>query len=164
MSNENPKIISNNVKSITINRNDLLYSILNTIRNCDDKDKKLNLFKELNNVIADEASKVKIPNGKVLNDEGIPVVDKIPLKDEDREIYYFGAQRNHNTGEFEYLSSYGIFLKLREELAQIKSTQDLGKETLIEQSDTKEKLNVAQDMEKQLKVLESEQEIFEKGT
>ena len=157
--NENPKIISNNIKSITINRNDLLYTILNTIRNCDDKDKKLNLFKELNNVIADEVSKVKIPNGKVLNDEGIPVVDKIPLNDEDREIYYFVAQRNHNTGEFEYLSSYSIFLKLRKELEQIKSTQDLGKETLIEQNDTKEKLNVAQDMEKQLKVLESEQEI-----
>ena len=93
-----------------ITRNEMLHSIITTIRECKDTSQAKALYEMLDTAINEEVSKFKKPGTKVLNDNGIPVVTKKAISLED----YFSKGRDRETGEHNYISSYHELIDLKE--------------------------------------------------
>ncbi len=112
-------------KSI-ITRNEMLIELINTIEKSSNRQQLQNLYKSLNDAIVNEVSKFKHPGYKILNDEGIPIVQKEPIKIEE----YFGMKRNKENGKFipeTAISSYEKFMQLRSKCNEfLFSEQEIG--------------------------------------
>ena len=104
------EIDSTQGETSTITRNEILHSIITTIRKCKDPSQAKALYEMLNTAIIEEVSKFKKPGAKVLNDNGIPVVTKKAISLDD----YFSTGRDGETGEYNYISSYYEFTDLKE--------------------------------------------------
>lgn len=93
-----------------ITRNEMLSSMITTIRECKDASQAKALYEMLNKAISEEVSKLKKPGIKVLNDTGIPVVTKKAICLDD----YFSTRRDRETGKYDYISSHREWIDLKE--------------------------------------------------
>lgn len=100
-----------------ITRNEMLTILMNVIEQCQDKEQAKKLYTTLNSSITSEVDKVKKPEYKILNDEGIPVVQKRKITLEN----YFSKGRNRENGEFIKISAYEKFVELGKEFLELNS-------------------------------------------
>lgn len=78
-----------------ISRNEMITSIINIIKECSEPEIAKQLYSTLESSIKAEVAKAKRPGYKILNDKGIPVVQKESITIEE----YFGMKRDKETGE-----------------------------------------------------------------
>lgn len=97
-------------KSETITRNEMLNSIINTIKECENSSLAYKLYEALNEEIENETKKTKKPDAKTLNSKGIPVVKKKTIDSKE----YFSKGRNKENGEYIYISAYENLVELEE--------------------------------------------------
>lgn len=144
-----------------ITRNEMLSSMITTIRECKDASQAKALYEMLNKAISEEVSKLKKPGIKVLNDTGIPVVTKKAICLDD----YFSTRRDRETGKYDYISSHREWIDLKESFElgqnyteqQYVGAQEVGKGTIREAEQASEIDETMQILNAHLRNRENEQ-------
>lgn len=159
--NKDFEIDSAQGETSTITRNEMLHSIITTIRGCKHISQAKALYEVLNKAISEEVSKFKKPGAKVLNDNGIPLVTKKAIGLED----YFSTGRDRDTGEQNYISSYHELIDLKESFElgqnyteqQYVGAQEVGKGTIREAEQAPEIDETMQTLNSHLRSRENKQ-------
>ncbi len=124
-----------------ITRNEMLTSIMNVIEQSPSQEDAKQLYYALETAITTEISKFKKPGYKILNDEGIPVVQKQNME----LTEYFGMKRDRRTGELIPETAISSYLKFVDLGIRYGAEQKRGKDGLEDcLDDDKTRLSIMQ--------------------
>lgn len=141
-------------ESAILTRNEMLNSIINTIKECENPSLAYKLYETLNIEIKNETRKFKKPDAKTINSNGIPVVTKNPIDSKE----YFSIGRDKKDGEYIYISAYKNLLDLKQTVNKedSKESSESVLDSAIEATTEKTKIGTIKEQAQDIKTVRKE--------